>query len=757
MNPMPPAPSQSGPASEKSRAWSARWLILLLGGALLVCFWRVASGLDAFFTRDSGVLGYPWSYYLADSLRHGELPLWNPYSHCGTPFMAQWGNWYPGSLLGALLPMPWWANFQDLIHLLLGGLGVYWLSRRWGAGGYAATVAGFAYAFNGASLSCLEWGNYIASLAWMPWVIGWTREAWQTGRPRAIAVASVLAALQLLTATPELTLLLWTLLGALWIIDLVEGPTPRLRSAARLAAVVGLAGGIAMVQMLPFLDLLAHSQRSRLSATGSGAMPGWGWANLLVPLFHAFQTSQGQWFQSGQVFLASYYLGIGVLALAALGVIQRPTRRNLVLAAAALLCWVLALGSQGRVYDWLRALCPWIGVARFPVKFAIFPALLLPLLAAGGIDSLLTEPNRLARTRLLSIASALLTAAGLALWFAHRYPFEGDDWHSTVTNTAARTGLFLAMIGALFLLAGLKSNRGRIVAGLVVLAVLPVDALTHSPRLCPTLAAAEMSPGLWTASGQPAPPAPGQGRILITPEAEQLLLRRAVSDPVRDFAFKRLAEWSNLNLLDHLPKVPGAMTLRPRDYDRLEHHLYYTPGTECGEGLLDFLSVAWASSSDNPAVWVPRTNYLPVLTGGQRPVFVDDAHALTAITALDFNPREVVYLPEQDRGAIGATNRAACVIRSTRFTSGTVEAEIDLAGDGMLVLSQSYYHLWRAFVDGRPVPLRRANLGFQALEAPAGKHQVRLVYTDPNLKIGGLISLASLGVCAWLGRRSAKR
>jgi uncharacterized membrane protein YfhO len=66
----------------------------------------------------------------------------------------------------------------------------------------------------------------------------------------------------------------------------------------------------------------------------------------------------------------------------------------------------------------------------------------------------------------------------------------------------------------------------------------------------------------------------------------------------------------------------------------------------------------------------------------------------------------------------------------------------------MLVLAQSYYHCWRASVDGNGVPVLRANGGFQAVEVPAGKHEVLLEYKDRAFQLGCAISLASLLLCA---------
>ena len=73
-----------------------------------------------------------------------------------------------------------------------------------------------------------------------------------------------------------------------------------------------------------------------------------------------------------------------------------------------------------------------------------------------------------------------------------------------------------------------------------------------------------------------------------------------------------------------------------------------------------------------------------------------------------------------------------------------------------MVLAQTYHRGWQASVDNRPVPLWRANVAFQALETPSGVHQVKLVYRDPNFRLGLIVSALSLGATAALGWRSRR-
>jgi hypothetical protein len=134
------------------------------------------------------------------------------------------------------------------------------------------------------------------------------------------------SARQVLSGVPELVMLTWALLSML---SLGICGRDNLASVVdpRMAAVLLLVTGLTGAQIWPFWDLLQHSQRDRAFASAKWSMPVSGLANLLVPLFHSFHTPQGIFFQVGQQFLSSTYLGIGVLALAAYALVFAETNR----------------------------------------------------------------------------------------------------------------------------------------------------------------------------------------------------------------------------------------------------------------------------------------------------------------------------------------------------------------------------------------------------------------------------------------------
>src|SRR6185369_4085950 len=138
---------------------------------------------------------------------------------------------------------------------------------------------------------------------------------------------------------------------------------------------------------------------------------------------------------------------------------------------------------------------------------------------------------------------------------------------------------------------------------------------------------------------------------------EEALLQNLTRDPKEYWRQKRWALWSNLNLLEEIPKVNGSSTLQLRWQAELQNRLY--AGTNPpSAGLLDFLGVAYVTAPERKDQWRARKSFLPLITAGQRPVFASAEVTLEAIAREDFNPRMTVYLPEDSRSIVSVTNAA---------------------------------------------------------------------------------------------------
>ena len=64
-----------------------------------------------------------WRAFLANALRSGHLPLWNPFTYAGQPFLTAFepAVLYPLNLPFLFLPLAPALNFSVLLHLIILG------------------------------------------------------------------------------------------------------------------------------------------------------------------------------------------------------------------------------------------------------------------------------------------------------------------------------------------------------------------------------------------------------------------------------------------------------------------------------------------------------------------------------------------------------------------------------------------------------------------------------------------------------------
>src|ERR1017187_7062308 len=629
---------------------------ILLAMLIFASFPQVLLGLQSFVIRDYGFFAYPVAHFQRDCFWHGELPFWDPYNYCGAPFLAQWNTMplYPPPLIYLLLPLPWPLGFFCLLHLWLAGFGMFFLARRWTGNSFAAAFAGVAFAFNGLTLNLLMWPSHIATLSWMPWVVLAVELAWREGGQKII-LAAFIGALQMLAGGPEIIFLTWILLLALCVQQFIAGggdasspafsatgaSQPRIAMLRRFPLVVALVIALAAVQLLPFLDLAAHSQRSAGYADTRWSMPGWGWANFLVPMAFGRTWTEGVFFQYEQSWTSSYYLGIGALWLALLAVWTVRERRVRLLGAAALVALIFAFGGNTFIYPALRKIIPQLSFVTYPVKFTLVVAFAAPLLAAFALARLLSlsspkggegrgeeancfenqipssqpsprlggarektfSPQYFQTSRLLAIGVILFALLAAILFWAWQFPFPTDDVHATLLNGLSRAACLILTGALLFVLTRENAPGLRRIAPLILIFVAWLDVFTHEPTQNPTVPPSVYELNLARARLAMQPqPALGESRAMVTPAAAMDFIRFALGDPKNNYLAKRLGYCANCNTLDAVPKVDGFFSLTPRENDDLISLLYGMTNADFPR-LEDFMGVSQITAPDQFFHW----------------------------------------------------------------------------------------------------------------------------------------------------------
>jgi len=333
-------------------------------------------------------------------LDEGALPLWQPGIFSGTPFAANPLSkvWYPPQWLVLLLPPALHLNVLIWLHLTLAGLGAWAWGRATGLTRGPAALAGAGYALAPRLIAAVGNGHVdlLYAAAWVPWLL-WAveRTLRAEGQGRAAFALGGFAALCLL-ADVRLSAYAFALTAAyaLWRgCSPIPGPSPtrregrtgggevsRGRAAVRLLAAGLLAAGLSAVQWVPLLLWRADLSRAEITASDAA--------------LHSLQA--GHWFglligDHGGLGETLVYPGVSVLALAVAALLLRP-RALAFWGAALLIIAAYAMGDNFVLWPALVEIIPPLRWWRVPPRIWFLAALILPYLAAWGVQLLVTQP-----------------------------------------------------------------------------------------------------------------------------------------------------------------------------------------------------------------------------------------------------------------------------------------------------------------------------------------------------------------------------
>lgn len=290
------------------------------------------------------LLQIPYYYLVANYWRNFELPLWNPYSGWGAPFLGdvQASVFSPVRFLFALNPTEYFYNLILVFQIVIAIVGCYLLSREFQLPRYAAVYSALAFAFCPYLLYFVELvtGTTYVFFPLVFWIF--VRLAKKPSLARAV-VAAITCAIFIATGHPEVSFIgvaFATLLNLL-----ISGFTPcetpkpkKIVDALKWIALVAvLAFCLSAPIILPFVEFFLNSDcyKFAVSARGtnvtSSTIP---WQGLTLNLVQACYWGLSPYL--GALFLPllglsvykidgrPYYLSLTVTALVAFLFTCRP-------------------------------------------------------------------------------------------------------------------------------------------------------------------------------------------------------------------------------------------------------------------------------------------------------------------------------------------------------------------------------------------------------------------------------------------------
>jgi len=659
----------------------------------------------------------PWRIYAVESLRAGLLPLWNPYSFCGAPFLANLQSTvlYPLNLLFLITGARHGFGVSAILHLTLGGLFTYAFLTTLGLRRAAALFGALVVMFNGYVVTWLEYPTLsLWVFMWLPAILLCYERSLRRPRSCWLLLAALAVGLQFLGGHLQVSayVLIAFSLYALTRFLAPQPALPRSRSALLLLLPAALGLALAAAQVLPTLELAAHSGRVSQGAGAAvrTALPATHLILYLVPNFFGNPVAYNYWgsFRDPSAFNfleTACYVGILPLLLSIFA-FRRRGPAFWFFAALTVFAVLAALGTP--VYLLLYYLAPGFRELAGLARILSLAAFGLAGLSALGLDDLLArgEPSRLGR------APFIFSAAAAAFVLSCLYIFQP----------------VIAALGSTFQAYLLRQIAAFAVLGIISLLLLQARSRL---RLSPTaFAAASVVLLVADLFGFGIRFNPFVDSRMAYPETESTrwLREHAGNSRVTSLASAGL-DWMphNAPMIFGLRDLHGSDSLRPR----LSFDLVSGPNRD----------QASYPDPDSPLLDTLGVRYL--ITRRQLSSKWKLVHSTEAPIYENTAARPRAYLK-----AVGQ-ERVSCpdpvfLLDDPHAVALTTDSPVP----AYLVLTDSLYPGWHAAVDTRPAPIRLTDQAFRGVPLRAGRHLVQFRYDPAAFRVGLFISLLSVSALA---------
>jgi hypothetical protein len=721
---------------------------LLLTFAALLPYWRLLTFSVVFVTDDyfasdifNGEL--PGRVLAGQALAAGRWPVWTSQLCSGFPLAGSPADPIGLALFAVLPPAPA-LDALIIILLLIAAHGSYSLARRLGADRTGAVLSGVAFAGSGYIACQLKHLSIVSTVVWLPVGLTLLDRAFEGGestttRRRMLALGwfGIVFAQQVLSGFPQ----------SAYICGLVYGAFATFRAVSERGTFGHPRGWLALLAMLGGATLLAALAAAivllPMSALGSisdrAEALGYEWSTRLAywppnAITFLFPYAQGDISNNSYggppFFWEDYgYVGFATVWLALFGALRdRRRAAGLFLIAMTVLAYAFVLGQATPIFKVAYLLIPGLKLFRFPTRFLIVVELGLAILAALGLTRLREQLER-------------------------------------------RGGVMA---------------RGAVFVTAALCAVTAADLFVHQPRQNPMVPAATwLAPPATVATVSMGTTAPRT----FTPQHRDLHRRafqaaRGWADVAPYYEIRDLLEPNIGGAFWNIPSADCYVGISPRwfvdvwgdhnrelslvsllaAYDFRAGTLRVHPSLPAilrVYGVTHLLSVFPAAGAPLPNPSRSGSAYVYEIQDAARVRFVagastiaDDAAAAKRLLDPGFDGTREVLLHDApaiasapSAAAATATGTAAIVAETDR----DVRITADAPAEGFLLLADTYYPGWSATVDGRPVPLYRANLSVRAIPVPAGRHDVRFTYDPPGVRRGGVFSaVGAAGLLMWV-------
>ena len=389
---------------------------LVIGGFILICTICVSPMLffgKTLVLRDT-FFEFRFLYAFAkENIANGIIPLWNPYSNCGQPFIAnpQSALFYPLNWFYYVLEFHQAYTLFIFIHLLLAGVFMYAFIKPIVKNRWISIFGGVIYMLNGLSVSRIEFASEFASIAWIPAILALLRTnilapSWLSSVLLGLAISVQFLAGHTQSFYQTVLFSLLFLAFLVFIHYIREQKTFAVLNSIKFLIAAGvLALLIAMIQLVPTYELFTLSIRLQTdydAKTHLASLHPTHLLTLLYPYLFGWPGYKSYWGSTYEFWASSFYVGVIPFVFCLLAVLLSPTvKKNrsgnrpleynyfIFFGVCFAIAFLIALGDYSPVFRFFYEYVPGYAKFRWPSSSLLLCTIAMSVIAPMGLQGFL--------------------------------------------------------------------------------------------------------------------------------------------------------------------------------------------------------------------------------------------------------------------------------------------------------------------------------------------------------------------------------
>lgn len=713
-------------------------------------------------------------FFVESVRKYGEIPLWNPFSFSGEPFLAnsQSAMFYPINILYFVSSPELVFGFIYMLDFFLLGTFTYFFAREIKLEKFSSFISAITMMFSGIITTKVLSGHIVIldSIVWFPLLMLLYEKSVSTNKTIYFIISGIPIGLMLLAGNVQIAYYsLFISLVYLLFRVIHEGLRnnhffKKVSQGLIIVCTSMLIGfSLAAVQLIPSYEL------SQISIRAGGLSYEWAsdfsfhpyqWISMLLPHFFGYpMIANTYWGYNGNFWEICAYTGIFPLLLVFLLIILKRNRLIYFFFFLAVFSLLFSSGKFSFIFPIFFNNVPGFTLFRAPARFLYIYGFSISVIAGISCDVLLSEKmltkykkltKQFSLSLIVLLCIILLTLIAIFLNAIDIQNILQTYGYAIGNNLKEIRSLVMKDLLMLLLLTFFS-------IGIIIVRIKNLTSIRNIKMFIFLLIIFD----LWmfglklysTKNIKDVYPIPSQLKIIKKDNSEFRALD-IDGDLIGLTGRNNIRSLTGINAL-HLENYKNLIWLsgsHPNNY----HEDFINLLNIKNLNILKLLNTKYIVSKQNifytdlSELSPAGTNLYEIRNSLPEAYIVPNAivassraDSLKKLQDQNFNPKENVIL--ENKPDVPINNPSVYTpVEIARYEPNRIELKKTLRNPGFLVLSEIWYPGWRAYDNNKELKIYIADYALRSIYLNKGNHNITFVYDPRSYKLGSIISIISL-------------